>query len=146
MCRKILHSLAAQVVWKLKLVWRWCLSALLGCGCYAIPYAISRMAGPYGIDPFDYSLSYVVWLGGAFLGAIALSRCMAMRKWTVGLAIPSGFLSAMVLGIVIDEHFFTRYEMNNLWPLSLAFGTIIVTPPALLGAYLGAKLRSRERR
>lgn len=113
---------------------RFCLGIVLGFTCGAIPLAVAHFIGSQ-VDPFDHGISYVVWLGGSFIAALGLAYFFPPDKWMSGLAVFGGFLGAIILDIVLVG--------PNLWPLTLAFSTMIGTPTAFAGAYLGAKLRSR---
>jgi hypothetical protein len=92
--------------------------------------------------PFDYGIRYLAWAGGSFSAALGLAYVLPERRWLWGLAILSGFFSAMVLEIIADSY--TGRVSHNLWPLTLAFTVLIGAPPAFAGAYFGAKRRLRQ--
>lgn len=101
----------------------------------------ARIAGSQ-IDPFDYGISYLVWVGGSFLAALGLAYLLPHGKWLWGFAVFSGFFGAVVLNIIIDSY--TGRFPNILWPLTVAFACLIGAPPAFAGAYVGSKLRRGE--
>lgn len=121
-----------------KLFKHWCLGLLLGLASGGLPLLAAQIKGPQ-VDPFDSGISYLVWGGGAFLGASVLAYVLPGRRVLSALSVLSGFLAAMVLEIIIDYHM--GRVSHNLWPLTLTFAVLMSTPPVLIGAYVGSRLR-----
>jgi hypothetical protein len=114
------------------------LGMLLGLTIGGIPLVGAYMKGPH-VDPFDYGISYVVWVGGLFLAALGLALARPQQRWSCAFALFSGFFAAIVLGIIVVTS--TGRFPNVLWPLTLAFSVLIGTLPAFTGAYCGSKLK-----
>ena len=116
----------------------WCVGLLLGLVSGALPLVAVQLRDPT-VDPFDYGISYIVWVGSSFGGAFVLTYMRPHRQVVSALSILSGFLAAMILEIVID--YYTARAPHNLWPLTLIFAVLIGAPPVFAGAYVGSRQR-----
>lgn len=115
-----------------------CLAAFSGLALAGVPIVYARIIGQQ-IDPTDHPVSYLVWVGGSFMAALAWSYARPQRRWLAGAAVFFGFFAAFVLAVAIDIY---TGRPQTLWPLGLMFVILIGAPPAFAGAYVGAKLKS----
>ena len=140
MHHQIVESLGSKAL-SMRLVRHWCIGVLLGLASGGLPLVGAQLSGPQ-VDPFDYGISYLAWVGGSFGAALGLAYLLPAQRWLWSLSIFLGFFSAMVLEIIVDSN--TGRVSHNLWPLTLACAVLIGAPPAFIGAYFGAKGKLRR--
>ena len=114
------------------------LGLLSGLIAGSVPLIWAKLREPC-LDPFDHGFSYLTWLGLSSVAALGLAYVWPRQRWLSALAVFSGFVSSMILEIVIDSY--TGRYPHNLWPLTVALTMVIGAPPAFTGGYFGAKLR-----
>ena len=86
----------------------------------------------------------LVLAGSAFVVALA-AAARRPRRWeavalVVGLVFPAYTLSSAIVGILRDPN------SNNLFPIAVAFATVLTLVPAFVGAGIGEMIGRRLRR
>src|SRR5688500_18462917 len=86
----------------------------------------------------------LVLAGSAFVVALAAAARWP-RRWkavaaVVGLVFPAYTLSSAIVGILRDP------KSNNLFPIAVAFATVLTLVPAFVGAGTGGMIGRRLRR
>jgi uncharacterized membrane protein YeaQ/YmgE (transglycosylase-associated protein family) len=77
---------------------------------------------------------------GVLAGGIA-GRFSPLPRLSIGLFVACGFVAAVLARVIVDG--LDNSTSHSYWPFETVITIIISTPSALLGAYLGRKLRER---
>jgi hypothetical protein len=99
------------------------------------------LAGRYGsdADPFDQLTSYIIWCGGSFTAALAITYILPHFRRLAGLAVFVGFGAALVVDIGIAAY--DTHRNYQFLPFTLIIWAVIGIPSAYIGVYSGAALR-----
>ena len=89
--------------------------------------------------------THLLMLGGvAFVVALIAAARWPRRWWAValvvGMVFPAYTLSSAIVGILRDP------KSNNLFPIAVAFATVLTLVPAFVGAGIGEMIGRRLRR
>lgn len=108
-------------------------------------FAWSGILAGFTFDMDSMTGTHLLMLAGlAFIAALAAAACWP-RRWkavalVVGLVFPAYTLSSAIVGILRDP------KSNNLFPIAVAFATVLTLVPAFVGAGTGEMIGRRLRR